>query len=670
MQVMKSMAVLALTAGIAAAQTDWPTYGGDAGSTHHSTLKQIDTKNVGKLTRAWTYHLIPTGPNPETADLPPATVAPGAGRAGRGRGPAPDEEGGGGPGRGPGGAAAAGRGRAGVPGGGRGLRSEASPIVVNGVMYIPSPFNRVIALDPETGKELWNEYLGSGVNAGTRGVEYWAGDAQSPATIFFGTTDARLVALNAKTGKPVPGFGKEGWVNMREGAENGTDGRGQYSLSSPPKVYRNVVITGARVQEQPAVGMAGDTRGWDAHTGKLLWQFHSVPHPGEPGSETWRGDDWKGRSGANVWGLITVDPQLGLVYLPYGSASTDFYGGDRNGANLYANCLVALDAVTGKMKWYFQTIHHDTWDFDLQSAPILITVTKAGKKIPAVALTSKTGLVFILDRATGKPIYNVEERPVPKAPLEGDEGWPTEPWPVKPAPLSRMGFKYPDDIAKVTPEHQKFCEDLYNANGGMHNDGPFTRYSDTLTIQFPGTLGATNWHGGSYDPQLGYLFYNTLNLADVGKMVKNPPGSAQVFSKAGGGRFWNPDNYWPCQAPPWGEMVALNVNTGEYAWRVPLGVIPELEAKGLHTGTMNMGGSVSTAGGLVFISATTDHRFRAFDAKTGKILWETELESGAYVSPVTYQGKDGKQYVAIVATGGGYYDRVTGDSVISFALPQ
>ncbi len=640
----------ALTVTTALAQNDWPTYGHDAGSTRYSPLKQIDTRNVGTLTPAWTYHMSETVTQPIAGPGQgevPASVA----AAGRGRGGAQGASGGRGGG-----------------GGGRGRGSEATPIVVGGVMYMPTPYGRVVALEPETGKEIWSYDL-KGSTASTRGVEYWPGDTTSPPSLFFGTTDGRLVALNAATGKPVPGFGTEGFVDMKQGIDNGFT-RGQYSLSSPPKVYKNVLITGARVQESPSLGYAGDTRGWDVHTGKLLWQFHSVARPGETGGDTWQGDDWKNRSGTNVWGLTSFDPQLGLIYLPYGSPTYDFYGGDRKGANLFGNSLVALDAQTGKLKWYFQTVHHDIWDYDLEPAPILIDVTRAGKKIPAVAITSKTGLVFILDRANGKPLYDVEERAVPQSDVPGEHSWPTEPFPVKPAPLARMSFDPAKDLAKVTPEQEKFCSDLVAADGGMVNRGPFTPYGLQNSVVFPGTLGATNWHGGSYDPALGYLFFNTLNLADVGKNVKAADGAPNAYVKQGFNRFWNPANYMPCQAPPWGEMVAINVNTGEYAWRVPLGVIDELEAKGIHnTGTMNMGGSLATAGGLVFIAATNDRHFRAFDSKTGKVVWDVQMEAGGYASPATYQGKDGRQYVVIVAAGGGYYDRRTGDSVIAFALP-
>jgi glucose dehydrogenase len=620
---MRAEVLIFLVPCLAAAQGDWPTYGHDSASTRFSTLKQVDTANVAKLTRAWTFHM----GQPAPAAAPPAPT----GRSGRGP---------------------------------RG--SEATPIVVNGVLYLPTPYNRVIALEPESGKLIW-EYKIDGANATMRGVEYWAGDKQSPPQIFFGTTDGRLMALNAKTGQPVPGFGNEGSVNMKAGIDNGFK-TGQYSLSSPPKVYKNVIITGARVQESPSLGFAGDTRGWDIHTGKLLWQFHSVPRPGEDGAETWEGDGWQARSGTNVWGLISVDEELGLVYLPYGSPTYDFYGADRKGANLYGNCLVALDAVTGKLKWYFQAVHHDTWDYDLEAAPVLFDWVKNGQKIPALAEVSKIGFVYILDRRNGKPIFGIEERPVPKGDVPGEQYWPTEPWPVKPPPLARMSFTL-DDIAKVTPEHEKVCRDLYESQG-LHNNGPFTRYGTTGSIVFPGTLGASNWHGASYNPDLGYLFVNVMELADIGRVVKQPDGAKVAYTRTGFARFWDEDKFWPCQAPPWGEMVAVNLNTGDIVWKVPLGIVEELEAKGIHgTGAPNIGGSIATAGGVVFIGATNDHYFRAFDAKTGKVLWESKLEAGAYATPVTYQGKDGKQYIAISAAGGSYYDRTSGDSVIAFALP-
>lgn len=637
------IAAVSLTAPLAVAQTDWPTYGHDSASTRFSPLKDVNLTNVSKLQRVWTFHMTPV-----TADEPrPEPAAQGRGPEGRG---------------------GAGGGQEGRGGGGRRARgSEATPLAVGGVMYMPTPYNRVVALEPESGKLIW-EYKIDGSNASMRGVEYCAGDKSSPPEILFGTTDGKLVALNANTGKPVPGFGREGFVDMKAGINNGFPS-GQFSLSSPPKVYKNVVITGARVQENPSLGFSGDTRGWDVHTGKLLWQFHSVPRPGETGHDTWEGDSWEKRSGTNVWGLISLDEKLGLVYLPYGAPTYDFYGADRKGANLFGDCLVALDALTGKLKWYFQGVHHDTWDYDFEAAPILMEINRNGTKIPALAEVSKQGLVYILDRRDGKPVFGVEERPVPKGDVPGEEYWPTEPFPVKPPPLARMSFK-PDEIAKVTQEQEQVCTELYKSDGGLHNDGPFTRYGLTGSIVFPGTIGASNWHGASYNPDLGYLFVNIMELADIGKVEKRPEGSPVAYSRLGYARFWNADKFWPCQAPPWGEMVAVNVNTGDIAWKVPFGIIEELESQGIHgTGAPNIGGSIATAGGLVFIGATNDHRFRAFDAKTGKVVWETKLESGAYATPITYRGKDGKQYIVVSAAGGSYYDRTSGDSVIAFALP-
>ena len=623
---------------------DWPTYGHDAGSTRFSAQRQITTANAGQLKLAWTYHL--------AAGTTPAAPA----------------------GRGAGAAAAAAQGDAPAPApaparGGRGAggfrASEATPIVVNGVMFLPTPYGRVIALRADTGQEVW-VYNTEGGAPTNRGVEYWPGDGQNRPRIILSIGD-RLAALDAATGTRVTTFGTDGFVNMREGIENGFT-TGQLSLSSPPKVYKNLIIAGARVQEAPSLGYAGDTRAWDVRTGKLVWQFHSVPRPGEPGSETWQGEDWKNRSGLNVWGFISVDPVLGLVYLPYGSASYDFYGGDRKGANLFANSIVALEAETGKLKWHFQAVPHDTWDYDFAAAPVLFEITRNGQRIPALAEVSKQGLVYILDRRDGKPIFGMEERAVPPSDVPGEDNSFKVPFPVKPAPVARMSFTAAE-IAKVTPEHEKFCTDLMASDGGMRNNGPFTRYGTTASIVFPGTLGASNWHGASVDPGLGLLFMNVIHLADTGKVTKNADGARQPYSRNGFNRFWNSANYWPCQAPPWGEMLALNVNTGDVAWKVPFGIIEELEARGIrNTGTMNMGGSIATAGGLVFIAATNDRHFRAFDSRTGKVVWDTVLPAGAYATPITYQA-NGKQYVSVVAAGGGYYDRVTGDSLVAYALP-
>jgi glucose dehydrogenase len=603
-------------------------FGHDPESTRFSPLSGINADNVHGLTRAWTYHM--------KRDSPATTSA-------------------------------------GVIGHGGGRRSsQATPIVINGTMYLPTPYGTVVALDPETGNELWTFKMDKGNPAG-RAVSYWPGDARTPASIVFGTRDGRLLSLNAQTGKLMESFGDKGVVDLKAGVDNGYH-NARYDMTSPPEIYKDLVITGAQVQETPELGASGDTRAWDVHTGKLVWQFHSVPHPGETGNDTWPGDSWKNRSGTNVWGMMSVDLKRGLVFLPYGSPSFDFYGADRKGKNLFGNSLVALNAETGKLVWYFQTVHHDLTDFDLESAPVLVDVQHKGKTIPAVAVIGKTGLMFILDRRNGKPVYGVEERPVPKSDVPGEESWPTQPFPLKPAPLGRNSYS-PADIATITPEHQKFCEAMYAQEGGMKNSGPFTPFGTEMTVMFPGTIGVTNWQGMSLNPKLGYLFVNTMDLGDVGKIQKSSPGSDPPYERASPwgtyAHFWNNDKFWPCQQPPWGQLWAINVNTGEVAWKVPFGVIDELDAKGVHgTGAPNYGGSIATAGGLVFIAATNDQHFRAFEASTGKVLWDTKMETGSYNVPMTFQGKSGRQYVVLVATGGSYYDATSGDSVIAFSLPQ
>jgi len=600
------------------AQTDWPTFGHDPAGTRYSPLTQINPGNVATLKRAWTFHMSPDSSAPTTHV------------------------------------------------------GEATPLVTNGKLYLATPYHQVVAMEPETGKLLWSYELPAGANPGVRGLEYYPGDAHVPPQIVFGTSDAKLISLNANTGKPVPGFGNEGAVDLKQGILNGYP-NAFYDLSSPPIVYHNLIITGAHTQESPSLGAAGDTRAWDIHTGKLVWQFHSVPQTGEIGHDTWEGNSWKNRSGTNVWGMLTVDTERGIVYMPFGQSTYDYYGGDRKGANLFGNCLVALDARTGKLKWYFQTVHHDIWDYDPSAPPILFNITHNGGQIPAVAVIGKTALLYILDRRTGKPIYGVEERPVPASDVEGEQSWPTQPFPLKPPPLGRNTFKA-DEIATVTAGHEKYCTALLASEGGMHNAGPFTPYGATLSVVFPGTLGGNDWNPLSFDPKLGYLFVNTQDLGSIGKIVKNKEGSRTPYSRTsplgGVGRFWDRDKGWPCQQPPWGRLFAVNVNTGEIAWQSVLGITDELPEGHQNTGRPNIGGSLATAGGLVFIGATTDSRFRAFDSKTGRELWVTKLEASAHSAPMTFQGKDGNQYVAIVATGGGFLaDSPTSDTLAVFSLP-
>ncbi len=644
---------------------EWPTYGHDSGGMRFSPLTEITPANVAKLKVAWTYHMKPEG-----------YVSP-AGRGGFGA-----------PGRGPVGdnaeappAAGRGRGR-----GGAGFSpSQDTPLVINGVMYISSPYQRLVAVDPVTGKELWNYQLPSGSPA-TRGVEYWPGDGKTSPQIVFGSRDGKMYSVDAKTGKPNMAFGDNGIVNMNtEDIMRGLPGIN--GLTAPPIVFKNFVIAGGTTQENPPLGPAGDIRAWDMRTGKVAWKFHSIPQAGEKYNDTWAKDSWINRTGVNIWGHITVDNQRGIVYLPFGAPSVDQYGGDRAGDNLFSTSLVAVDANTGKYLWHFQIVHHDIWDYDMTGAPALIDVKRNGRTIPAVAAINKVGLLFLLDRVTGKPIYGVEERAVAQSEVPLERTSKTQPFPLKPPPLSRMAMKA-DEVATVTPEIEAGCRKLME---GLQLGGPYLPVSyNRLGVRFPGNHGGVNWFGTSFNPQLGYLFINSNDLGQVSGLKDRPADATRAtprgqgnrvdptgpYDGIGGGRFSLPPaegsaQQFPCQQPPWGTLTAVNVNTGEFAWRVPLGVTDSLPADKQNTGRPGNGGTIATAGGLVFVGATDDARFRAFDAKTGKEVWTWKLKGAAEATPMTYQGADGKQYVVITATGGGFFNNpVVDDSIIAFTLDK
>jgi quinoprotein glucose dehydrogenase len=516
-------------------------------------------------------------------------------------------------------------------------------------------------------------------------VSYWPGDAKTPPRLLFASGD-KLIGISAKTGELVKEFGDNGMVNLRAGVTDNYP-TGGYSISSPPAIYKELAILGPSTQETGRYGPSGDPRAFDIRTGKMVWRFHLVPRPGEPNEGTWGPQGWQERSGPSMWGLISVDTERGIVFLPVGNPSSSFYGADRPGLNLYANCLLALDANTGKLLWYFQTTHHDLIDSDLAAAPILFDIARDGRKIPAVAQVTKLNMVFILDRLTGKPIYPVEERPAPKSTVPNEVSWPTQPYTVKPPPLGRLSVSK-DELTMVTPESHQYCVDWWEKEQ-MHNEGPFSSYGSAgMTVMFPGTIGGGNWGGMAFNPQLGYLFVNISNLGTIGKLVPAPPDARRPEPPAGLPLLPDADyrnnvaytrfqdkNGLPCQQPPWGELAAINVNTGDVAWKVPFGVVDVLDEKGIKTGTPNIGGPIATASGLVFIGATRDKRFRAFDAKTGKILWEVKLEASAAATPVTYRGKDGKQYVAIAAGGpsdagrGTEFEGNFPQKLIAFSLP-
>jgi quinoprotein glucose dehydrogenase len=501
-----------------------------------------------------------------------------------------------------------------------------------------------------------------------RGVAYWQSSDGRDRRILYGTPDGRLFALDAATGKPREDFGEAGSVDLRaDVAERFPDAT--YGVTSPPAIYRDLVITGSAVQEFPSLGPAGDVRAFDVRTGKRAWTFRTVPRPGEPGSDTWEGASWKDRSGVNVWSILSVDVERGLVFLPVGSATYDFYGGDRKGDNLFANSLVALDAATGIRRWHFQTVHHDVWDYDLPAQPVLLDVRRSGKSVAAVAQVTKSGFVFVLDRESGKPLFDVEEKPVPAGDVPGERLSRTQPIPKLPPPLVRQAITRAE-LSTVTPESQKQCAALFDSA----RTGPlFTPPGLELTLSFPGTLGGATWSGGVFDPVRRRLYVNVNEVGALGQMRPAAAGAPLAYRRSGPdgeySRFWD-DNHWPCQQPPWGTLNAVDLDAGRIAWKVPLGVVDALLERGLPpTGTPSLGGAIATAGGLIFIAGTNDARFRAFDADSGRELWTERLEANGHATPMTYRGAGGRQFVVIAAGGGGYFNRETSDVVAAYALP-
>ena len=577
----------------------------------YSPLTQINTRNVAKLHRAWTYHTRDTG-----------------------------------------------------------RQFETTPIVIGNRMFLSTQSSRIVALEPETGKEIWSYDPKVRRAREHRGVSYWPGDAHTSPRIFLGTGDGKLMALDARTGKPVAGFGDNGEIDLRIGVADKFPKAG-YSITSPPAIYRDLVITGPSTQEGPSHGPSGDPRAFDARTGKLVWRFHTVPQPGEPGHETWGPEGWKDRSGPSLWGLINVDQEHGLIFLSTGNAADSWWGGDRKGTNLYSNSILALEAATGKLRWYFQAVHHDIFDYDLPGDPALIEVNQHRRKIPAVAQITKMGLLFILDRMTGVPIFGFEERPVPGSDIPGEEAWPTQPFPLKPPPLVRTSIRR-EELSKRTPEAERYCTELFDQ---LRAGALYTPYGTKATLVFPGPMGGGNWGGVSFDPELGYVFVNTNNMGGIGHIVPAQEGSPMPFrNESGYARFLDQEHY-PCQQPPWGELTAVNANTGDIVWKVPLGNFDELSAQGLkNTGTPNVGGTIATAGGLVFIAATNDSRLRAFDSRSGKELWSARLDATGNATPITYMGRDGQQYVVIAAGGPAHLRNVgdtsnnSADSLIAFSL--
>jgi len=596
----------------APAENDWARVGNDGGGTRYSRLDQIRRDNVRNLQVAWRYHAGDAGEK--------STI-------------------------------------------------ECTPIVVDGVMYITTARVKVVALDAATGQELWqfNPYedrarswikASGGVN---RGVAFWK-DSRTPdrRRIFAGLSDGRLISLDAKSGKLDPAFASGGQLDLRKGIERDIS-RLAYGPTSAPMVFADLVVLGFS-NDEGHPGAPGDIRAFDARSGEERWRFHTVPRPGEQGHDTWPPNAWQQRGGANAWGGFTLDEAAGILYCGTGSAGSDFYGADRKGANLFANCTLALDARTGRRLWHFQTVQHDIWDHDNPCPPVVVTVQHEGRAHQAVAQLTKTGYCYLLDRKTGKPLFPVEEKPVPASDVPGEVAFPTQPIPTKPPRFARQGFTE-NDITNISPQARDFVrKELNSLRYGRASIPPTVQG----TVVVPGFHGGANWSGGSFDPSTGYLYVNSNEVPAIVALHSDGHGGY----KFGGYRNFTDETGYPAIKPPWGRLTAIDLNKGEFVWQVELGEFAELTARGIPpTGTENFGGAIVTAGGLVFIGSTKDEKFRAFDKLTGKVLWEHQLNAGGYAAPCTY-AVGGRQFVVIAAGGGGKLNTKSGDEFVAFALPE
>ncbi|MEG9433237.1 outer membrane protein assembly factor BamB family protein [Terriglobus sp. ADX1] len=679
---------------------DWNVYGGNKAGQRYSPLTQINRTNVKQLRVAWTFD---TGES-----------------------------------------------RAGL---------QTHPLIAQGRMFVYSPEQIVFGLDAATGKQLWK--FDSGIHSGqpARGFAYWK-SPDGTHDILFAQTLYAIWALDPSSGKPMPSFGKDGRIDLRDdlGPESP---QGTVAITTPGTIYKDVLITGFRTGEtEPSPH--GDIRAYNIHTGALVWSFHTIPHPGEPGYETWRKDAWKYTGGANNWTGGVLDEARGIFYAPTGSAVSDFYGADRVGNDLYANSLLALDAATGKLLWHFQAVHHDMWDRDFPSPPVLLTLHRNGKSIDAVAQVTKHGQVFVFDRVTGKPLFPIEEKPFSASTVPGEVGSPTQPMSTAIEPFARQRLTA-EMLTTRTPEAHAWAAEKFRT---FISEGQFVPFRvDQETVVFPGFDGGAEWGGEAADPKTGVLYINANDVAWTGGLtaVKSGEGAgatlynaqcavchgtdrkgqADVFpslieatkklsaqqmtdvihngrgrmpgftnltgeslssllayvrstdlsptdrsdkqeATAGNGKnaapaakyrftgyhkFLDPDGY-PAIQPPWGTLNALDLNTGKYLWRVPLGEYPELAAKGMkNTGSENYGGPVLTAGGLLFIGATNfDNKLHCFDAKTGKLLWEYTMEYAGNATPATYM-VNGKQYVVIANSSARNSKAKHGTKYVAFALP-
>jgi quinoprotein glucose dehydrogenase len=613
--------------------TEWPAYGNGLSGNRFSPAAQITTANVSQLRLAWIYR---------TGDYH------------RSRG-----------------------------------RFEANPIVVDGTLYLSTPLGRVVALDAATGIERWqsDQRVDLTANYGdfaSRGVSTWL-DASRTAgaacrrTIFLATVDARLIALDAASGRRCDEFGEHGVVDLARDLRHRPIFNGEYGVTSPPIAVRGLVIVGSAIADnQRTDAPEGIVRAFDARTGAVRWSFDPIPRtPGAPGWDTWHDSSAVRTGAANAWSVFTADTALGLVYVPIGSASPDFFGGARLGQNLFANCVVALRIQTGEMAWYFQVVHHDLWDYDVPAQPSLFTWRKHGRAVPAVAVATKMGHLFILDRRNGTPLVPVEERPVPTSDVPGEEASPTQPFPPRAYRL------VPESLPAEPFGRDEHGRDACRARmAGLRYDGIFTPQSLRGTVNFPGHIGGMNWSGVAVDEARGLIIAPTNSLAMVVTLI--PQDSLMAMRMAHPGEeisrqrgtpfammrqtLW-PEGALPCTPPPWGALTAVDYTRDTVNWKVPLGQVPGLTVpQAPEWGTIGMGGAIVTAGGVIFIAATLDGHLRAFDESSGRELWSAALPAGGQALPTTYVA-GGRQYVVIVAGGHDNLHTKMGDYVLAYALP-
>jgi glucose dehydrogenase len=572
-----------------APHTSWNDYGGGADSSQYSALKQINRSNVANLQVAWKY---PTG-----------------------------------------------------DGGGYLF----NPIVVDGVMYVQAKGGSIVALDAATGQERWVYENNPPARITSRGMNYWESNDRSERRLLFSSSQS-LQAIDAITGKGIPTFGDNGRVDLRTGLDRDPS-RINAQSNTPGKVFEDLVILGSATN-QGYNSAPGDIRAFDVRTGKLVWTFHTIPRPGEFGYETWPPDAWKNVGGANAWGELTVDAPRGIVYVPTGSPKYNFYGANRIGANLFGDCLIALDARTGKRLWHFQMVHHDIWDYDNATAPKLLTIRHNGRMVDVVAQAGKTGFLYVFDRVTGQPIWPIEERPVPKSDMPGEQAWATQPFPTAPPPFARQSFTEKDlsPYIEDAAEKARILDDIR----GARNEGLFTPPGLRNTVQMPGNNGGSNFGSAAIDPEHGTVIVVSKDWPALLKLSA-PEGTSPANGDGGIVRYESPFGFMITSsgltaiAPPWTSMTAYDLNAGTIKWKIPLGEVPELAAKGIaDTGShFPKVGPVVTAGGLIF-AGTRDKKIRAFDIDTGKVLWKVEVDAGVEGIPSVYE-VNGKQYIVYCA---------------------